>query len=394
MVKGSKKTNGRQQKRPQRLPSVASLARQLQSMRTRPKAKPSRQRIMSGPMDSAGKYTAALLHPFAKQAEGARVPEPFAISSVVHKAHSSFVLTTNTSQSFDCVVNCHPLLTCMTGVGTVSGGLPATVTNLPAGITARGSASATFLESTYKSYRVVAWGVRIKGLTNFANNSGRIYVAVVPASQQIPLLSTVGATKQQFYEGFDAPYDTTGGGLPTNLLALPRSRQFAISEIMAEGGIELTLPICSPAAKNFNEGQNQTKEQGLTVANGAGAVTGLMSFGYASCSGHSQVFIYGEGMGATGVNTDILSLDVIMHVEGIPNISATNGGLAPATPFVAPPAGPGAEHRAHAKVAVAPIFRSIAEKAKEEVIAFGQKKITDYFKKSVGTAEKMFGIMA
>lgn len=366
-----------------------------QKKKKQPKANARLGKLSLAGMSSASKYAAALLHPFSKQAEGARVPEPYAVASAVYKSHCSYVCTTNTSQAFDLILAPHPLLTAVSGIGSVSGGFQAQYSVIPTGVVARSTATAASLAASFKSYRVVAWGVRLKGITDFTKSGGRIYAAIGPASRQVPVMFSTNGTKSDWYGCFDAPYDSTTGGLPSTLLNFPRSQQFAVSQIMADGGIEITMPIVSPAAKSFNEASSEFQEQALIVGNPTTfAIAGGTSLGYGSTDGHSQLYLYGEGCGATGVATDVLSVDVVFHIEGIPNVSSASGGLVAASPYTPPPAGPTDEHKVHAAVAVAPIFRTVGEKAKEELLLFGQKTATDFFKKKAPqVAERMLGLL-
>jgi len=382
---------------------VAQLLRQSpRQKRNSGSRKGSKAPKMKAPIDlrgssSAELYRNAILHPFAKQAAGARVPDPFSVASSVDTAHISWTVGTTavSSQSFDCILTPHLLQSIHSGKGAVSGGIAGTVIGtLPSSVTCRAISDQATIAARYKSYRLVAWGVRIKPNVSYTNAGGRIYVAVVPATQQMPICTRSDITKSDWYDCLEAPYDTTAGSLPSTLLNMPRSRQFTMTELIACGGVELTLPLTSPAAKTFLEAKSEDKEQSLVVgAPGTSLIAGGVSAGYASTAGFSQVLLYGEGVGTAGTATDVLSIDVVYHVEYIPNISAVSGALVSAAPYTPSPVSPMAEHSVHAAVARAPIFQAVLDKAKEEAKKFTQAKVTDFFKKHAPQAEAVLGLI-
>lgn len=350
-----------------------------------------------GASGAISKYAAAFMYPFSKQAEGARVPEPFSVASSVDKAHGVFTLgtTAGSGQSFDAVFTPHLLQSAHSGIGALAGGFAAYTVNgdgvftAPSGVTVRAAATDSGIKARYKSYRIVSWGIRIKPNVAPLYASGRIYVAVVPATNQVPLIYDVGTTKANWYANLDAPYDTTNGGLPSTLLMLPKSRQFSMSELIATGGVEITLPLSSPAAKTFLESDNQGTEQNMFVNSTTGSTVVGISSNYGSCSGHSQVYIYGEGIGTSGTATDAISVDYIYHIEYIQNISNNSTGLVAAGMTTAPPASPAAEHAVHAQVSQKPTFQGIMDKAKEEAMVFAGKNIG---KLVMSAGDKLLGL--
>jgi len=334
-----RKAQPQKRKAPIRRRLVAPVARFVQKVR---KSKP-----MAGPTMSLGakKYAAALLHPFSPLAEGATYPEPFAASTTTRKVRFEMAVQPTAAGNFDLCVQPHLLYSAFSGQGTITGApIENLITNLPSGCKYYGSMSSASLSATYKSYRVVGYGVRIKSNVDFTKSGGRIYVAVMPASQQVPMAVTTGCSASNFYDCFDVPHEalagvgTSGRVISSTIVGLPRGHQLAVSELMSNSGVEITFPIVSAAATHFLESSNQVFEQGLVTGSGGSTIDQRASLGYASCNGHSQLLIRGLGINVDA--TSALVVEVLYHIEGVPN-PLTSGSTtmveavrkpAPATP--------------------------------------------------------------
>lgn len=309
--------------------------------------------------DAATRYAHALISPFAKEAEGVRVPEPYAVATVTRKVHVPFVLTSNAAGGLDFSIQPHLIASVVQTLGTATGGSALATSNLPAGMTMRSAVTQSALAALMQTYRVVAIGVRLKTNIDFTKSGGRVYAAIMPASQELPRVFNVGTTTSQAFAAFEIPND--GTNVSANIINLPRGFQFTVSELMSEGGCEIHFPICSARALDFLDAQDQSFEQHLTYTSGAGvelaAGAGLGSF---AAAGHSQLVIRAEGLQAS---TDVFTCEVIYHAEGIPLVGTAS--FVESTPHTASPASPNEIHYAHRIAAAQPVVKYVSDKLRE-----------------------------
>lgn len=368
-----------------------SASGRAQQMSQKKQMKPMPARAMmslpSGLGDAAARYAAALVSPFSKEAEGVRVPEPYAVATVVRKVHVPIVLTSSATGGIDFSVQPHLLASFWQTLGTMSGGAAAfTPPNMPAGLTARGAVSLTALAAAYQNYRIVAAGVRIKTNVDFTKAGGRIYGAILPASIEIPAAFNNGTTLAQALGCLEIPTD--GTNVTTSIVALPRGFQFTVSELMAEGGCEIHFPITSARALDFLDGQSQSSEQHFAVNGAAGVYTGSVGIGEYQAAGHSQFVLRGEGLAAS---TDVLTAEVIYHVEGVPLVGTAN--LVESMPHTPSPSSPNEIHLAHRIAAVAPVVKYVSDSLRSAASAGGPRaRAFGTAARVANAAERVLGI--
>lgn len=306
--------------------------------------------------DAAMRYAAALTHPFSKEAEGVRVPEPYAVSTIVRKIHVPIVLTSSAGGGLDFTVQPHICNSFVNTLGTMSGGSTLTLTGQPAGLNVRSAVGFTALRAAYQTYRIVAIGVRLKTNVDFTRSGGRVYGAILPASQELPIAFNTGVTLPDALGCYEIPND--GTNVTTSIIGLPRSFQFSTSELMSEGGVEIHFPICSGRALDFLDAQAQEAEQGLVVLT-SGLFSKVTGLGVMSAAGHSQFVLRAEGLQAS---SDVFTAEVIYHIEGIPLVGTAS--LVEAMPHTPAPASPNEIHLAHRIAAVMPVVSYVSEKLK------------------------------
>jgi len=272
-------------------------------------------------------YLAALTHPFSEEAVGARIPEPYATPTVPYKMTLPVQVTTSATGVFDLVVAPHVLATAWsTFSGALTGGYAPTVA----------SADATFTSSVYAgygiacgnqndlsvkclNYRIVAMGVRIKPNTSFTNTSGRIYGAVVPAPEQFPGLVSSGGTVASVWTALDVPL-AADGHISGQVVNLPDGFELQTSELLANGGYEITFRPTGASCTSFRSPNVNGSTEGLATYTATVGVAATVDASYYDMSGNSMLLLRGEGLQAS---TAAITAEIIMHIEGTPNIAAS-----------------------------------------------------------------------
>jgi hypothetical protein len=337
----------------------AQLRALMNKMRVGPKGPSQKGRKVPrapGMGDAAARYAAALINPFSKEAEGVRVPEPYAISTVTRKVHVPMVLTASAGGALDFSVQPHLVNSFVQTLGSASGSAGVfTIANQPSGQVTRSAVTGSALASLVQSYRIVAIGVRIKTNVDFTRSGGRVYGALLPASQELPVIYNVGTTAAQALGCYEIPND--GANVTPSILNLPRGFQFTVSELMSEGGCEIHFPICSARALDFLDAQDQFNEQHYASTGAGGVQVGGAGVGQFCAAGHSQFVLRAEGLQASA---DVLTCEVIYHVEGIPLVGTAT--LVESTPHTPAPASPNEIHMAHRLAAVAPVVSYVSDK--------------------------------
>lgn len=337
----------------------------------------------------AARYLAALTHPFSKQAEGARVPEPYAINTVTRKIHQPIVLTTNAGGGFDLSVQPHLLASYVCFSGTISGGAGTWVpNNTPAGVSMRSAVTGSALAALALNYRIVAFGVRIKPNLDFTKAGGRVYGAVLPASVELPNGFDVGTTLTNVAACFAIPFDSTANAISTNIVNMPRGFQFTTSELMAEGGAEIVFPICGAAATTFLEANSGQTEQGTSIAIAGGAMSDSAPLGYMTAAGFSQLVLRGEGLQASA---DVFTIEVIYHVEGTPNVTG-GSTLVESMPHNNAPASPMEVHLVHASLARMAVVDYVKRKTGDVAGRLVNAGINRAGRAAAGAAERVLGL--
>jgi len=347
--------------------NVANMVRNL-ALVEKGRSKPQNNRINNKMKPQSGvkadaalaQYAAACLYPFSEEAIGARVPMPYEVRTRTTHLLTPYKCVVPSTGVFDAIITPNAAYTLTSNYGTWSGGVnnPLNYTASGNGAVANyiaGNSTIANMSAIYSNHRIVAMGVRIKSNSNYTVTQGRIFVAVVPALPAYPSLVTNGtASAAGFYNALGCPCDTSytgaGGGIvSSSIVSYPVSAEFAMSDLMEEGGVTIRVPKTSSRHQDFiGEGTVGTgygwdltaptstaglAAGGLSVvyANG-GANTALngspgVDPSWIQTSGHSSVFIRGDGMSSS----QVVEVEVIMHFEG--EVAATNtvasGGLTP-----------------------------------------------------------------
>jgi len=340
-------------------------------------------------------YKNALVHPFTDLADGARIPEPYAQATVTHKIHIAHTITTSATGSFDFAYIPHMLFTGVQFTGSSNGLKIWTPTNAPAIAPASfyRVTDETGLGALYQNYRVVASGVRLKTNVGYTDTAGRVYLARIPCSPQMPGKSFNFGTSNtsQVAEACGIPYDSTTFGISANIQTLPKASSYTVAELHAEQGIEVNLHPVGPGALDWLDPTQQTAEAGLMYTSGAGTYSQAWQPGLFSTQGQQMVLLYGEGLKAS---TQVVTLEIILHLEGVPRlVNAASGGLAPLPSGLKPVVShdPLEAFKIHAMAAAAPMATKMKQKAIAELKARGEKFGRKLFGKGMSRAGQLAG---
>lgn len=339
--------------------------------------------------DAAARYAMALIHPFAKEAEGVRVPEPYAVATMSRKVHVPLTLTTTAGGGVDLVVQPHLVNSFWNTLGTMSGGAGVVNPgNLPSPWSCRSAVTYAALENIFQTYRIVAIGVRIKTNVDFTKSGGRVYAAIMPAGQEVAAAFNTSVNSADVFRCLEVPTD--GTNVSAAIVGLPRGFQFSVSELMSEGGAEIHFPITAARALDFLDAQNQSAEQHLVTSTNPQGTLFQASFGLGmyQTAGHSMFVLRGEGLAAS---TDVFTAEVIYHVEGIPLVGTAT--LVEAMPHTPAPASPNEIHTAHRIAATVPVVKYVSQTMKE--LASAREGVRSFVQKAkpyVGAAEKILGV--
>lgn len=324
---------------------------------------------------SVSKYHAAIVDPFHESAKGAQVPDEWAFPTETACLRKSFtVFSTNSSGNVDLVVQPNPICTVAaqqqyvsgtTWYNTVTGGSVWTATGnttaLPTGGTGSGTNGFTemglstyaSLGNTFNRYRMVSYGVRVYPTTSATNTTGTAYFAKVPSLDQFGNyaqgttsgFTTNAASWNDYLSYYGLPPVDASGFIGTGLMQLQAVHETSIPEMTLDGGVEVVNTVCSPLAFGWRDGIRQADlttagsglKQGLIQTNSTLVTQNVQDVDFLDQGGCSVILLRMSGLpsGTPSAPVACFTVDVIMHLEGVPNLagSVLAGGQ---TPPVAP----------------------------------------------------------
>lgn len=288
-------------------------------------------------------YKAALMNPFAPAALGARVPDMFSVPTATRHLTRMFTLTTDSNGAFDCVV----LPNMFNNANSTRGSFGASGSTWTAGdgTTITGGRQYTLtssLTSQLRNYRIVGYGVRVSVVSSHDATAGRVVAATFPISSWVnEKTATIGGLAANSNNSDASPSNTlTNWGIPVNssvvdvnaVNSMPNSVEVTAVRLAAQP-IEITPKISTPEAFNFKESgdapggfqaNNQTSVSYITTGDAS----------YLRVAGFEAVVIAGSGL---PVSTQCVDVEVIYHIEGIPNLISTTFAAGESTATVVNP---------------------------------------------------------
>lgn len=298
----------------------------------------------SGPGGAdATHFRLALRDPFAAGAVGARVVDSFTLPTATYHVRGSIKVTTNVSGDAFFAMLPSPCLTFIQPASNFGGptisGLVSFSQNV-AGPTAPGAAyilSPTQLAYSLTEYRTVSWGVRILAKDTATATKGKVYVAMVPTTDNAPSWNT--------FETVTGTADAIGEytiGMSVNsinsVVNLPGVKAFSMQDLL-RGEVMLCGTPTNTSFYQFkgtadrsvvawNTGQVLADEGVYNSSTGLVNPTAGGRKDIASLRGGRAMIIFATGMPAS---TNELDLEVVFHLEGTPNVvgAGTTNALVP-----------------------------------------------------------------
>jgi len=303
----------------------------------------------------ASKYVACLADPFDPAAEGAQVPDMYAFPTTTAMLRQSFTIQTiDTSGNVDFVMQPNPIATLAStsvnngGQSCITGGnlWTATTTNAAAagaaghGFNEFGLCTQTVLANTFARYRVVGFGVRFQSILPSLTQQGNIFTAKVPAMNQwanynIGTAAATAATWAQYLNFYQLPPIDSSSYITTQISQLQTFHENSVPNMTLDGGLEVVGQICSPVAFEWRDASNvtlidATENQAVNTFTTAGVFVKNTDADFIRQGGWSALVFRATGLPNT-TNTKCFNLDVVMHLEGVPNLgnSVISGGEVP-----------------------------------------------------------------
>jgi hypothetical protein len=284
------------------------------------------------------RYRACLRDPFSVAANGAQVPDLFPFPLATYKAKFTNFVKTGTDGGVDFMLTPHPLLMAWIFAGAADFDTP--LRNYSTTPKAKAIPKDALINK-FSCYRVVGYGAKIKLTQQPLNVQGKLLVACVPATGD-------RALNWRLFESFlvdDTVGSQTLGGvqlsnggvdIPDTILELPDSMEIALAHLI-NNDLELVYRPLNQSAFFFQP----TMAHGTTGAVGGSGVGDVVTWDTAlgditqdavTSGAHLPIDLQGmpiwyvKVMGATSVTT-VLEIEMVLHLEGTPSISATSDAV-------------------------------------------------------------------
>jgi hypothetical protein len=292
-------------------------------------------RSLLGSLDER-RYICALTDPFSPDANGAQIPDFYPFPLVPMKCVAIGTANADGGGNISHMITSHPHIVCAASGGS------AFISSLPswANNTTTAHLDIANLSSKYSSYRVVAFGCRIKLLQQPLNAQGRLLVAAVPCPAtrvlNARILENTAIDDSTFNEvvcgiGLDA----LSGDTLSTILSLPESAEISCAH-MINKNVDLVYRPCTHGAMMFNPTTRvglASGTTGLTDAEGWDTATGAITSPAVTVDamnptlldGHVAWIIRGLGFPNNGLTQ--LEYEFVWHVEGTPAMTTSTNGV-------------------------------------------------------------------
>lgn len=290
-------------------------------------------------------FRLALTDPFSIGAVGARVVDSYSIPTAAYHIRVSLKVTTNSSGDAYFALLPSPCLSAVLP-STGSGGPVISGLNDFSQNTQTGSApgakyviSPSSLALVLTEYRTVSWGARILAKDTATSTKGKVYVAMVPTTDNAPSWNT--------FETVTGTADSIGEytiGMSLNsihsVVNLPGVRTFSMQDLL-RGEVSLNGV---PTHASFYQFKGTADRSGIMWNTGQvladegvfNNTTGLVNAtaggrkDIASIRGGRAMIFFATGMPA---NTNEFDVEVVFHIEGTPSVvtAGYSGALVPSS---------------------------------------------------------------
>lgn len=291
-------------------------------------------RVNNNKLMSRDNFLLALISPFAPEAFGVRVPDPFPFPTVTHHLHQTSVIGVSFADTGGAVAYLPSPVLSLIDINRVNGLNPTVSTtpftrvnslNTTSAFHMYGATTEAALKNVYATSRIVSWGIKISNLQPQLSATGRIIVAMIPLGDTIPSLAEYKST---FATGasiltpiFGSASSTVGSSA---VLQLPSAQQFAVSDLL-HGDLEVSGMYTnssfwqfktSISTSTFTTG-TQSGDSSLVASSGGI----IQSTGYKDSTrmvGGCAIVLYFEGL-PTGT-TNAFQVESVYHLEGSPQL--------------------------------------------------------------------------
>lgn len=284
------------------------------------------------------RFEMALSNPFNANSVGCRVPDSFPMPTATYHVRASLTTTTSAAGSFKAIILPSPALTYITrpsGFGSISGATDFTQNAAAAG-TAGYLVAPGAIATVLTEYRTVAWGMRLIAKNTAFAAKGKLFIAAVPTTANAPswnTLETVTATDSNVISEYCCGVEF-GGANFGSILGIPGTQVYSAQDLLRHEVQCLGLP----SGNDFHQFRGTTDRSVISWAAGQvladegvfNNTTGLVNAtaggrkDVASLRGGTAFVIAGSGFNA---NTNEFDIELIYHLEGLPNIAATGTAL-------------------------------------------------------------------
>jgi hypothetical protein len=280
-----------------------------------------------------------LADPFDPRCYGVRVPDSYSLPTITYHVRTTYTITSNASGVVELAFMPNPMLCLIAGQGSVSGVTPYAANTAVGSI----SSPATLLPQLL-SYRVVGWGAKLLAKDTAFAEKGRLYSVVIPNTGTQPstgTLQNVSATNVQTVSEYLIGYQL-GTATPAVLQNYATCQSFSLQDLLAYGSMVNSISPChadqfrfrgvvDPSAVQWNATTEAYQEGTFVIATGVSSSGG--SLDPTNLSGTNTLIIYASGM---PVNSNEFDIDIIMHIEGTPNLNANTSPFIPSGMDAAP----------------------------------------------------------
>lgn len=306
------------------------------------------------------RYKLAIACPFHEEAIGARVPDVYGGHTVPLTIKRTYTITTTTTDS-SCAIFPNLAVPIIALTGVIVSGATITWGDNTTNANGRGVIDPTTLAAQLINYRIVGMGVRVATLASENNVAGKVVVSTHPISSwmftrdfpiggvvpQTDPVKTPGATVRAW--GIPNTGGTANVDQPSQI-EFPDAKVYT-SVQLAHKPIICVPKLTSQAANEFRASTDSIL--GFDFGGEAASNTAKIPSGDASylrVDGFECVVVSQTG-GTTG--NAPLSIDIIYHIEGNPNVLAgtSNNMIAGGSPS---PVDPNGMQEAQAMAAEAP----------------------------------------
>lgn len=306
----------------------------------------------SGLSAGAARYAQALVDPFHPDAMGARITDEYFYPSVPQFNRLALTLTSSSAGAVQGLFTPSPIM--LYADTTLTTGALTGANLYPHAPGCYYSISNANLTNKFASYRVVAFGVKIRTLMSPFTVTGRLVLAPVPLQNTLvdeALFAATGTpTPAQVIDNL-TNIAGTGAPVPVGILDLPGSIEVDAAELLDRQILFSARPV-GPGARMWRNMDNSPAWSSNVFAApdltfflpggpGAQITTGALPTPYCTSTQSARfmqdyvgLMIYGSGLPAS---TGVFDLEVVYHLETVPVPTATVSGVPDPIPSASAP---------------------------------------------------------